>query len=240
MTDILFEYDHILIRSEYRTPDIHKHLAAHMVFGIKGELTCVVGEDAFKCRGALIASDVEHTIYAENGDMLLFLLDTTSEMARIIEESFLHGNDFFLIDTATVDIMSKIWGKCSDDLKEADRRLLEACGIEKGVKLPVDERVQKVLSYLTSSDSITADIMELLCREVCLSESRLSHIFKEQMGIALGRYLVLEKMKKGYLHYGRTGNITEAALNAGFDSPSHFAATCKRMFGISFSEFIKS
>ena len=230
MTDILFEYDHILIRSEYRTPDIHKHLAAHMVFGIKGELTCVVRENTFKCRGAFIASDVEHTIYAENGDMLLFLLDTTSEMARIIEESFLHGNDFFLIDTATVDIMSKIWGKCSDDLKEADR----------GVKPAADERVQKVLSYLTSSDSITADIMELLCREVCLSESRLSHLFKEQMGIALGRYLVLEKMKKGYLHYGRTGNITEAALNAGFDSPSHFAATCKRMFGISFSEFIKS
>lgn len=47
MTDILFEYDHILIRSEYRTPDIHKHLAAHIVFGIKGELTCVVGEDTF-------------------------------------------------------------------------------------------------------------------------------------------------------------------------------------------------
>ena len=240
MTDILFEYDHILIRSEYRTPDIHKHLAAHMVFGIKGELTCVVRENTFKCRGAFIASDVEHTIYAENGDMLLFLLDTTSEMARIIEESFLHGNDFFLIDTATVDIMTNIWEKCSDDLEEADRRLLEACGIEKGVKLAADERVQKVLSYLASSDSIPADIMELLCREVCLSESRLSHIFKEQMGIALGRYLVLEKMKKGYLHYGRTGNITEAALNAGFDSPSHFAATCKRMFGISFSEFIKS
>ena len=172
--------------------------------------------------------------------MLLFLLDTTSEMARIVEESFLHGNDFFLVDAATVDIMADIWEKCTNDLKEADRRLLEACGIEKGVKPAIDERVQKVLSYLENSDTIPVYIMELLCREVCLSESRLSHIFKEQMGIALGRYLVLEKMKKGYLHYGRTGNITEAALNAGFDSPSHFAATCKRMFGISFSEFIKS
>jgi AraC-like DNA-binding protein len=211
-----------------------------MVFGIKGELSCVVGEDTFKCRGAFIASDVEHTVYAEYGDLLLFLLDTTSEMARIVEESFLHGNDFFLVDAATVDIMADIWEKCTNDLKEADRRLLEACGIEKGLKPAMDERVQKVLSYLESSDSIPADIMERLCSEASLSESRLSHLFKEQMGIALGRYLVLEKMKKGYLHYGRTGNITEAALNAGFDSPSHFAATCKRMFGISFSEFIKS
>lgn len=30
MTDILFEYDHMLIRSEYRTPDIHSHLAVHL------------------------------------------------------------------------------------------------------------------------------------------------------------------------------------------------------------------
>jgi len=211
-----------------------------MVFGIKDVLTCVVGDDIFKCRGAFIASDVEHTIYAETGDMLLFLIDTTSEMARTVRESILFENDLSLIDEATVNTMADIWGKCADDLKEADRRLLEACGIEKGVKPTTDERIQKVLCYLESSDTIPADIMERLCREACLSESRLSHLFKEQMGIALGRYLVLEKMKKGYLHYCITGNITDAALNAGFDSPSHFAATCKRMFGISFSEFIKS
>lgn len=240
MTDILFAYDHILIRSEYRTPDIHKHLAAHMVFGIKGELTCVVGKDTFKCRGVFIASDVEHTIYAETGDMLLFLLDTTSEMARNIQKNDLHGKAYSILDDTKVSNMADIWKDCADDLKEADKRLLAICRPHDCNETVADERVKKVLSYLESSDTISGNIMEELCGEACLSESRLSHLFKEQMGIALGRYLVLEKMKKGYLHYCSTGNITEAALNAGFDSPSHFAATCKRMFGISFSEFIKS
>ncbi len=240
MTDILFEYDHILIRSEYRTPDIHKHLAVHMAIGLSGELDCIVGDVSFKCNGLFIASDVKHTIYAKTGDLLLFLLDTTSDMAKYVEEKFLHGNDHALLDKATVDQMKGIWADSKDDLKDADRRLLEVCGIDKGVRPTGDDRVLKVLSYLESSDTIPADIMEQLCNEACLSESRLSHLFKEQMGIALGRYLVLEKMKKGYIHYRNTGNITEAALNAGFDSPSHFAATCKRMFGISFSEFIKS
>lgn len=240
MTDILFEYDHILIRSEYRTPDIHKHLAVHMVFGIKDELTCVIGEDTFKCWGAFIASDVEHTIYAETGDMLLYLLDTTSKMARAVQEKYLHGNSFTLIDMSTVKSMRDIWKRCAGDLKKADRILLETCGIEKGIESEADKRVQMVLSYLESSETIPTDIMSRLCSVACLSESRLSHLFKEQMGIALGRYLVLEKMKKGYVHFCNSGNITEAAMNAGFDSPSHFAATCKRMFGISFSEFIKS
>ena len=240
MTDILFEHDHILIRSEYRTPDIHKHLAAHMAFGINDELNCVVKNDKFKCRGVFISSDVEHTIYAKNGDMLLFLFDTTSDMAKEITKKFLGKNTNVQIEKDTVERMADIWYGCGDNLKKADKRLLEVCGIENKNDRMTDERIQNVMTYLKTSDSISGDIIKRLCEEACLSESRLSHLFKEQMGIALGRYLVLEKMKKGYLHYRRTGNITDAALNAGFDSPSHFAATCKRMFGISFSEFIKS
>jgi AraC-like DNA-binding protein len=240
MTDILFENDHILIRSEYRTPDIHKHLAAHMAIGLNGELDCIVRDVHFRCTGLFIASDVEHTIYAQTGDLLLFLLDTTSEMAKCIEEKFLHGSDYALLDKSTAGRMADIWTDAKDNLKQADSRLLEAGGITTGNAAVTDERVQKIISFLEDSNTVPENIMELLCKEACLSESRLSHLFKEQMGIALGRYLVLEKMKKGYLHYYNTGNITEAALNAGFDSPSHFAATCKRMFGISFSEFIKS
>ncbi len=213
MTDILFESDHILIRSEYRTPDIHKHLASHMAIGLNGKLDCTVRDSSFKCSGLFIASDVEHTIYAETGDLLLFLLDTTSDMAKCIEEKNLQGKDYALIDEDTVNRMKGIWSDAKDDLKEADRRLLETGGVIAGNATVTDERVKIVLSFLEGCNTIPENVMELLCGEACLSESRLSHLFKEQMGIALGRYLVLEKMKKGYLHYCKTGNITEAALN---------------------------
>ncbi len=74
MTDILFEYDHILISSEYRTPDIHKHLAAHLAIGLNGELDCVVRDVHFKCSGLFINSDIEHTIFAETGDLHIMTL----------------------------------------------------------------------------------------------------------------------------------------------------------------------
>ncbi len=41
MTDTLFEYDHILMRSEYRTPDIHSHIALHLIVGLGGGLHCM-------------------------------------------------------------------------------------------------------------------------------------------------------------------------------------------------------
>ncbi len=31
MINTVFEYDHILMRAEYRTPDLHCHLAVHLI-----------------------------------------------------------------------------------------------------------------------------------------------------------------------------------------------------------------
>ncbi|MCR5635261.1 MAG: hypothetical protein K6F90_08095 [Lachnospiraceae bacterium] len=59
-----------------------------MAIGSNGELDCIVAGSSFKCNGIFIASDVEHTIYAKTGDLLLFLLDTTSSMAKCIDEKY--------------------------------------------------------------------------------------------------------------------------------------------------------
>lgn len=53
MTDILFEYDHILIRSEYRTPEKHSHLAAHLIVSLGDILTCEVFGEKFHADGVL-------------------------------------------------------------------------------------------------------------------------------------------------------------------------------------------
>lgn len=31
MINTVFEYDHILMRAEYRTPDLHRHLAVRLI-----------------------------------------------------------------------------------------------------------------------------------------------------------------------------------------------------------------
>lgn len=144
-TDTLFEYDHILMRTEYRTPDPHSHLAVHLILGLDSDVICDVSGEHIEAPGIFIAADITHTAYTSSGGMLVYLFDPA-----------------------------------------------------------------------------------------CLSQSRLSHLFKESVGISLHRYLAWEKMRKGYVNYRKYGSITEAAMRAGFDSPSHFAATCKRMFGLSF------
>ena len=113
-------------------------------------------------------------------------------------------------------------------------------GLEKSNERKLDERVSEVLTILRETEEVPENAVDFLCDKVFLSKSRLSHLFKENIGISLSRYLAWEKMRKGYILFRKYGNITDAAVMAGFDSPSHFAATCKRMFGLSFSDYTKS
>ena len=238
MTSTVFGYDHIMMCAKYRTPDPHNHLAVHFIAGLDGPVHCVVLGDSFDADAVFIASDVLHTAYAESGDMLVFLFDAAGNIAKEAEKKYLCGKPYCCVSSETAAQLREIWH--SNAPAESDRLITQTLGLDTVSSQPCDERISEVLEYLRSLDEIPEDITAQLCGKVCLSAGRLSHLFKENVGISLHRYLAMDKMRKGYIHYLKYGNITEASMRAGFDSPSHFAATCKRMFGISFSEFIKS
>lgn len=240
MTRTLFEYDHILILSEYRTPDIHSHLASHLIVSTKQSLHCVVDGLSFDTDALFIASDVPHTVYSDIGDMLVFLFDTTSAYSEKIEKEYLKGQKYRCLDNEQAAAIRRLWEENAESLDSADRAVLDYFGLKRVSDAVTDERITKALQLIREMDEIPENAVSLLCQKVYLSQSRLSHLFKAVTGISLSRYLAMEKMRKGYIHFQQYGSITEAAMRAGFDSPSHFAATCKRMFGISFSEFIKS
>lgn len=238
MTDALFEYDHLLMRAEYRTPDPHSHLAVHLILGIDGDVHCDISGEHIEVPGIFIAADVTHTAYTASGEMLVYLFDPACRCADRINESYLMGKPFELLPEKTADKIRSIWNSGGSPA-QTDREILGILGFPASGASSRDERVTNALDTLRSLEEIPEDIIQQLCAAACLSQSRLSHIFKENVGISLHRYLAWEKMCKGYMNYQKYGNITEAAMRAGFDSPSHFAATCKRMFGISFSDFVK-
>lgn len=238
MTNTVFGYDHIMMRAEYRTPDPHSHLAMHFIAGLEGKIHCDVQGDSFDAEAVFIASDVVHTAYAETGDMLVFLFDAAGSIAKEAERKYLRGKPYCRIPPETAENIREICRENTPD--DSDKLITALLGLDVSGNLPHDGRITEVLEYLRALDEIPEDITAQLCGRVCLSPSRLSHLFKENVGISLHRYLAMDKMRKGYIHFQKYGSITEASMRAGFDSPSHFAATCKRMFGISFSEFIKS
>lgn len=81
--------------------------------------------------------------------------------------------------------------------------------------------------------------IENFAKSVCLSSSRLSHLFRKQIGIPLKSYLLFHQLEKAFEALLNGTNVSGAAMLAGFDSPSHFAATVKKWMGISAHASIK-
>ncbi len=103
-----------------------------------------------------------------------------------------------------------------------------------------DERIEKVLSLFEGEGKEDEALtLKDLSQGVSLSQSRLAHLFMEETGIPLKSYTVIRKLKKAYDALFNGDNITMAALNAGFNSPSHFAYTNKLMTGMSASGILK-
>lgn len=103
-----------------------------------------------------------------------------------------------------------------------------------------DQRILAVLAQIQAQQAIDGDIYKELSRTACLSQSRLSHLFKEQVGVSLAGYLTWAKLEKACMLIQAGERMTDAAVNAGFSSSSHLSATFRRMFGITCSEFLNS
>ena len=69
----------------------------------------------------------------------------------------------------------------------------------KDISSSTDERIQNALETLKNYESVDPDCIKALASDAGISVSRFSHLFKENVGIALRRYLALEKIRKSYI-----------------------------------------
>lgn len=121
-----------------------------------------------------------------------------------------------------------------------DHSILSACGITNDFSPSYNERVSELIFYINHLKAIDNTIIDDLSTHIFLSKSRMSHLFKQETGVTLHSYLAFEKLRKAHHYFTCGKNITESCMLAGFDSPSHFSATCQRMFGISLSDVYKT
>ena len=100
---------------------------------------------------------------------------------------------------------------------------------------PVDPRIDAVLDYLRRTPSPPPTITELT-RVATLSESRLQHLFREQVGVPIRRYLLWQRILTAMSLLAEGASVTEAAHAAGFADGAHLTRTTHRMNGVSPSD----
>lgn len=227
---------HLMVVTDTIDADIHKHSFLQVTFSLQAAFEIEIEGGRFNCNGIMIDSNVSHRLDGQGQPLLLLLIDSTSNLAasfkrRIGDRQYCEIPDDSLTTAAAFvrDHSNTVVDSISYNLFLT--QLLELLNVRYVQPAVADQRVLELIELLKECDG-TDHSVHFFAKKVGLSGSRLSHLFKESTGIPLSGYILLHKMQKAiYLIFGGKP-ITEAALTAGFDSPSHFAAVSKRLLGM--------
>lgn len=233
-------FDHMLILMNYKNPSVHNHLAKHLIFSLEDSFYCIINNVRFECSGICINSNVTHTIQTKNVGILVLLFDKTSNFSSELDKLYLQGKDYVIMNKDIINEVREAYLRFKDDYEKLDNEIINICNINNKKKTTYDKRIIDVLNVISECEGIYKETFLRLREVSMLSESRLSHLFKNEVGVSLSSFLVYEKLRKTFLYIEEGENITSAAIRAGFNSSAHCAAVCKRMFGISFTEFLQN
>ncbi|MDE5722206.1 MAG: AraC family transcriptional regulator [Clostridia bacterium] len=203
-------------------------------------LQIMVGDNCINGKCVVINKNVPHSVIGNGEAKLSVLAEPTSGFAsKLISEI---KGDYLICDKENI---AELQQKALNLFKAKDKEpyavfvkdLAEYLGIDRNVKV-LNERIIKLLEILQNCDCYDHTI-ESFADKVYLSSSRLSHLFCEQTGVSLKSYILFHQLEKAFAALLNGKSVTDAAMLAGFDSPSHFAATVKKWMGMPVSQSIK-
>ena len=169
--------------------------------------------------------------------MLVFLYDNTTSVATQMKETK-------ILNDVVCESIRKKYSSFEKRhtfhlYKKFENVLLEQLGIEQAKESIMDERILSAIKHMRKYAEQTLTC-KAVADEVSLSESKFSHLFKEQVGMTFAAYLIYQRIMHVYTQVVNGKTITEAAIEAGFSSSSHFADVNRRVFGLPASDVIKN
>lgn len=226
--------------------NIHEHHALQIAISEEKSFMMRIANGKWKkFRSLIINSDQPHECVLQNGRVYFLSLDPESISAKRIKEKFLDGTNFSSIPqdllTPYIKMIQEQFShkiNCTKISKATDNFINALADSSVSIK-QVDERISTVIGILINSlDSKIK--LKYLAEKVFLSETRLVHLFKEQTGIPVRKYLLWHRINIAAKEIIAGKKLTGAAHTAGFFDSAHFSKTFKRMFGISPTALLKN
>ena len=238
MSRILFQESYIVIVPSFEKTATHKHPFMHLFFG---QNDCKIKTDKKELQGniILIDSNVRHAVGDDSNCDFFLLIDPTSAIAEKILDKYIVDGFYHSITLKSANAIQDINELNNDEIIKVVQDILFDMGISTDDVRVRDERIEQIISKIISGEWIDYSVKEI-AEKVFLSESRLTHLFKEEVGISLKSYILIRRMEKAYKFVTAGGKVTQAAMENGFASSAHLAYSCKTLTGISITEVLKN
>lgn len=245
----LWEGRFLYIGGKIRTRN-HAHHAVQIGISFDHPFRMKVGDNHWlDSHGIIIAPDRNHECDVPDISVAYLSLDPEALLAKKMQETWIKNKAFeFLPDEQTTRFADQI-KNCLNSPHEINainlvvddflNSLVHSTSFSPIKHSEPDERIASVIKILKGSNGRNVLLHEVVDR-IGLSGSRLVHLFKQEVGIPMRRYMLWLRLNKAIQEILRDHNLTEAAIHAGFSDSAHFSRTFFRNFGISPSDLIKN
>lgn len=201
----------------------HAHFSIEVAFALSGSLhISTVNHEYPDIQAAIIGSNVLHTFSCLDGECQLYFIDPTATIVEQLMKDYpIESNNLVVLDPIEAE-------------KFKEKSNFIACETHP-LFFPTknrDERIQKCLDWIEANITEEGINITMLSEKLFLSESRLAHLFKEQMGISIHQYILWKKIGTAVNKSLEGYSLTECAHFSGFTDSSHFNKTFKKMFGV--------
>ncbi|MVT38267.1 helix-turn-helix domain-containing protein [Acidovorax citrulli] len=191
-----------------------------------------------RCTAALVAPQIPRRLDADGCGLLSLNVDPASDTFRRLAAR-LGGQGILPLDAAAFGAQRDVFeGALHGQLDSASLRrlssaMLEAAGGRAAPRPRSDPRVELVLQCVRDA-GIHGESVALgeLAAVACLSPGRLTHLFHEQTGLSIRRYLLWTKIRRTVQMMASDMPLTDIALAGGFTDGAHMSRTFQRCFGL--------
>ncbi len=239
MLKIFWDKDNIAFIGNQVNATEHSHCVIQVFLSLDEPLQITVENNQISGKCVIVNKNARHIFSCDNKVRMSIFIEPSSSFAKELIKKI--DDDFLICNNRIEPIQQKAATLIDTDDKQGYSDFIqdfaENLGVKRNSKV-LDERIIELLEILQSCDCYDHTI-ESFAKSVCLSSSRLSHLFREQIGVPLKSYILFHQLEKAFTALLDGKSITDAAMLAGFDSPSHFAATVKKRMGMSASASIK-
>ncbi|MEM9549050.1 MAG: AraC family transcriptional regulator [Bacteroidota bacterium] len=210
--------------------DFHAHPTIEIICSKSERFDLKTLKDTYKgMRFAIINANVHHCLKINSGCHVMSMMECNSPyFIKELSSLGIQLKDGIYVETE----MSSHSQKVNVLFNNFDKRV---------IPLTKNSRIQTCLDFIESPSCEFLTMMKDLKSRTQLSDSRLSHLFKKEVGISIKKYAVWCKLRRTF-HKVLTENknMYSASLECGFYDQAHLSKAFKKFLGISPSSVFNS
>lgn len=224
--------------------EFHEHYALSLWISFEGDFLFETPQQQGRFKAAILPPNVRHKLYAPDCHMAVLQVDPDSSdhrsLLQITNKDKIAELDIARYSSVFPQLRSLLAGPADCALgRSAFEAVLKVTldGLPR-IEAPLDRRIEQVVRSL-KQDLPEGLTVEQLASSVELSSHRFMHLFKEQMGLPVRRYILWLRANRAVRLLKEGLSLTDAAHAAGFADSAHMSRTFKEMVGIHPSFFFK-